>query len=151
MLDELDKAILALLQEDASLATADIAKRVGLSQSPCWRRIARLQEDGFIKRHVALLDADKVGYTMTVFATVGLSDHGRKHLSDFEVTVSQYPEVQEVYTVAGNTDYLLKITTRDMASYELFLREKLLTLTHVRSINSNVAMSCIKHSTALPL
>lgn len=150
-LSPLDRRILRLLQHNADLSAADIAEQVELSQSPCWRRIHRLQEEGLIERKVALLNPKKLGLNMVVFVDVKLSGHGRRHLVEFEETITDYPEVIECYTMAGNMDYLLKVVTQDIDSYERFLRDHLLQKPHVQEAHSNIAMSEVKRTTELPL
>ena len=150
-LDDIDHRILALLQEDASLNAAEVANRVGLSQSPCWRRIARLERDGLIRRRVALLDRQKLGLGVVVFVQVKIARGSKHSLAQFEDTVRRFPEVQECYMLMGEIDFLLKVVTRDVASYEDFLRGKLSRLTAVGEVRSSMVLSPIKATTALPL
>lgn len=150
-LSPIDRKILRLLQHDADLSAAEIAERVELSQSPCWRRINRLQEEGVIERKVALLNPAKLGLTMTVFVDVKLSGHGRRYLTEFEDAITGYPEVLECYTMAGDMDFMLKVVVEDIASYERFLRDHLLQSPHVQEAHSNIAMSVVKRTTELPL
>jgi Lrp/AsnC family transcriptional regulator len=150
-LSVVDRNILRLLQHDADLSAAEIAEKVGLSQSPCWRRIHRMQEEGLITRKVALLDPQRLGLAMTVFVDIKLSAHGRNNLAQFEQTIIGYPEVLECYTMAGGSDYLLKVVARDIATYERFLRDDLLQCPHVQEAHSNIAMSEVKRTTELPL
>ncbi|MEM1403298.1 MAG: Lrp/AsnC family transcriptional regulator [Pseudomonadota bacterium] len=149
--DKTDLAILELLQEDANLSTAAIAERVNLSQSPCWRRISRLEEEGLIRERVALLDRQALGMDVVVFATVNLTATGRQNLMVFEEDIVRYPEVIECYTMTGIWDYLLKIVTRDVRHYERFVRETLSANPDVRELHSHMAVTEIKNSTALPL
>lgn len=146
-----DKAILQLLQRDASLSTAEIAEQVGLSQSPCWRRIRRLEEAGVIKRKVALLDHAALGMEVVAFVSVKLSEHGRRNLEDFEDRVSGLAEVLECFTVTGNVDYVLKIVAKDIRHFESFLRNQLMTMTMIRETHSAIAVTEIKDTTELPL
>lgn len=146
-----DIAILRLLQEDADLPVAEIAARVGLSPSPCWRRIMRLQKDGFIERKVALLNARALGLGLVVFANVKLARHQSSLLREFEQAIVNYPEVTECYTMTGNMDYLLRIVTADIQSYETFLREHLSQMPAVLEVHSSIAITPIKYSTQLPL
>jgi Lrp/AsnC family transcriptional regulator len=150
-LDEADLRILAVLQEDSSLSAAEMAKRVGLSQSPCWRRIQRLKDDGYIKREVAIVDRKKLGLNAHVFARVKLSAHGHTQLAEFSRAVQSFPEVLECYVLMGEVDFLLRVVTEDVESYERFFFEHLSQLPGVQEINSTVALSEIKSSTALPL
>jgi len=150
-LSGIDRKILRLLQHDADLSAAEIAERVELSQSPCWRRIHRLQEEGLIERKVALLNPKRLGLSMTVFVNIKLSAHGRNNLAEFEQAIVGYPEVLECHTMAGSSDYLLKVVARDIDAYERFLRDQLLRLPHVQEAHSNIAMSEVKRTTELPL
>lgn len=149
--DQKDIAILDLLQRDAGLSTAAIAEKVALSQSPCWRRISRLEEQGVIRQRVALLDRERLGMDVVVFATVNLTSTGRQNLLRFEEDIVRYPEVMECYTMTGIWDYLLKIVTRDVRHYERFVRETLSASPDVRELHSHMAVTEIKNSTALPL
>ena len=146
-----DIRILGLLQSDASLTSAQIAERVNLSPSPCWRRINRLEKSGLIERRVALLDPEKLGLGLVVFARIRLSKNDENSLEQFEAQVRRFAEVVECYTVTGSADYFLKIITRDIRQYDRFLRRSLLQMPLVRDINSNVAVTCIKYTTELPL
>lgn len=146
-----DIAILKLLQQDAGLSTAEIARQLNMSQSPCWRRISRLQREGVIRKQVALLDSDKLGMDVVVFTSVNLSTHGRQSLEEFEAQVEKFPEVLECYTLTGSMDYMLKIITRDIHHYEQFVRNQLSQMPHVREIHSNVSVTQIKYTTELPL
>ncbi|AYF87878.1 Lrp/AsnC family transcriptional regulator [Pseudomonas sp. JS3066] len=150
-LSPIDRKILRLLQHDADLSAAEVAERVELSQSPCWRRIHRMQEDGLIERKVALLNPKLLGFSITVFVNIKLSAHGRNNLTEFEEAIVGYPEVLECYTMAGGSDYLLKVVAKDIASYERFLRDQLLQRPHVLEAHSNIAMSEVKRTTELPL
>lgn len=150
-LDTRDIEILQLLQRDASMTSADIAKRLNLSQSPCWRRINRIEQAGLIQRRVALLDREQLGMDVVVFATISLSAHGRTQLQSFEAEISQYAEVVECYTMTGAWDYMLKIVTRDVRHYERFIREHLLAMPAIREMHSHVAVTEIKNTTELPL
>jgi Lrp/AsnC family transcriptional regulator len=150
-IDSIDRHILGLLQEDASLSSAQIAERVGLSASPCWRRIQRLEREGVIRRRVAILDPAKLGLGIVVFASVKLSAHGRRALPEFEQAVKQYPEVLECYTVSGGVDFLLRIVTVDVHAYELFLRDHLTQLPAVSEVHSRIAITQVKYTTAIPI
>ena len=150
-LDDLDRAILNELQEDASLSNVELAERVGLSPSPCWRRIRRLEEQGVIQKRVAILDADAVGLPTVVFASVKLKNHGEDALPRFEEKIMGLPQITECYTVSGGVDYLLRIVPTDIRGYESFLREHLLHLPMVAEIHSRIAITQVKRTTALPL
>lgn len=150
-LDAIDIQLLALLQNNASLTTAELADKVGLSQSPCWRRICRLEEAGVIKKRVALLDPEKLGLGVVVFTTVNLASHHGKALQEFESKVAQFPEVVECYTMTGTMDYMLKIVTKDVQHYEIFARKYLAQVPNIREMHSNVAITRIKDTTELPI
>ena len=150
ILDSFDRKILETLQQDASLTASELATRVGLSTSPCWRRINRLIDTGVLKKRVAILDHDQLGLDVTVFAEVKLEVHGRQALPNFQKAVKKFPEVLECYTILGEIDYLLKVVTTDIHAYEKFLHD-LLTLPTVREVNSRMAVSEIKCTTELPL
>jgi len=150
-LTPIDIKILALLQQDASLTAAEIGEQVNLSASPCWRRINRLEKEGLIQKRVALLNAEKLGLGLVIFARIRLSRNDEASLQSFEASVRGFAEVVECYTVTGAADYFLKIITRDIKHYDRFLRRHLLQAPQVRDINSNVAVTQIKYSTELPL
>ena len=150
-LDPFEIKIIRELQRDASLTTAEIAERVGLSPSPCWRRIDRLERDGIIKRRVALIDRRKVGFNAHIFAQVRLNAHGRANLDDFSQAIRDFPEVLDAYVLMGTTDFMLRIVTRDIEAYERFFFEKLSKLDGVQEITSTVALSEIKSTSELPI
>jgi Lrp/AsnC family transcriptional regulator len=150
-LDVYERKILAILQEDASRPTTEIAEQVGLSQAPCWRRIQRLKEAGYIRRQVCILDRRMVGLNAQVFAQVKLTAHGRANLAEFSETIQQFPEVLECHVLMGTVDFLLRVVTEDIYAYERFFFEKLSRLPGVQEVNSMIALSEIKSTTALPL
>lgn len=150
-MDKTDLRILELLQKDASRSTAEIAEAVGLSSSPCWRRISLLEESGVIRKRVALLDRDKLGLNVTVIVSVRLTTHGRQSLADFEERVRTFPQVIQCFTVMGAIDFVLTVVTTDIRAYERFMREDLSQLPGVQGIESNIVMTAIKDTTALPL
>jgi Lrp/AsnC family transcriptional regulator len=150
-LDEYERRILAYVQEDCAMSTAELAERVGLSASPCWRRLDRLERDGVIVRKVALVDRRKVGLNAQVFAQVKLNAHGRAHLDEFSAAIKAFPEVLECYVLMGPVDFLLRIVARDIEAYERFFFDKLSALPGVQEINSTIALSEIKSTTALPV
>ena len=150
-LDRFDRAILEHLQRDAGMSAAEIGEAVGLSQSPCWRRINRLESRGVIKRKTALLDRRKLGLDVLVFAMVKLTAHGRRSLPEFAEAIQRYPQVLECYTITGDADYILKIVTTDIHAYDDFLRSKLLALGSVSETRSRIVVAKVKSSTALPL
>lgn len=150
-LDVYDRRILALLQERADISTAEIAERVGLSQSPCWRRIQRLKDEGIIKGQVTLLDRKKIGLNAQIFAQVKLDAHGRSNLTEFAEKIRDFPEVLECYVLMGSVDFLLRIVTQDIEAYERFFFERLSMVPGIQEVNSIVALSEIKSTTVLPL
>jgi len=150
-LDRYEKRILALLQEDASLSTAAIGEKVGLSSSPCWRRIDRLEREGFIKRKVALVDRKKIGLNAQIFAQIKLNAHGRANLDEFAAAIRAFPEVLECYVLMGSVDFLIRIVATDIEAYERFFFDRLSQLPGVQEVNSTVALSEIKATTALPI
>ena len=150
-LNQTDVEILRLLQNDANLTTGAVAERLHLSQSPCWRRINRIEQAGYIRKRVALLDRGALGMEVVVFATVNLTTDGRRKLGEFEKVIAQHPEVLECYTMAGIWDYVLKIVTRDIAHYEAFVRNTLLSSPFIGELHSHIAVTEIKNSTELPL
>ncbi|WP_300375833.1 Lrp/AsnC family transcriptional regulator [Henriciella sp.] len=150
-LDAIDAKILDLIQKDAALSVADIADRVGLSSSPCWRRIKRMEEAGIIQGRVTLLDRETLGLGFEVVASVKLALPSKENLSKFEDLVRKWPEVLECMTVTGAVDYVIRITTTDMHSYDAFLREKLLGSGLVSDVQSRIVINVAKRTTALPL
>ncbi len=150
-LDAIDAKILDLIQHDASLSVAEIADRVGLSSSPCWRRIKRLEDVGVIQRRVTLLDREQLGLDFEVYATVKLSLPTKENLDRFESAVKGWPEVVQCATVTGGEDYLLRILTRDMHGFDNFLRDKLLSSGLVSNCQSRIVVRGVKDSTAVPL
>ena len=149
-MDAIDKKILDILQQDTSLAIADIARRVGLSVTPCWRRIQRLDEEGVIRRRVALLDQTKVGAGISVFVSVRTNEHNAAWLEHFSQVVAGMPEVVEFYRMSGDIDYLLRVVVQDIAQYDQFYK-KLIGQVKLADVSSSFAMEQIKYTTALPL
>lgn len=150
-LDAVDVKILDLLQQDSSLSIADIADQVGLSSSPCWRRIERLKRAGVVVRQVTLLDYEKLGLNFEVFASVKLQMPSRENLDRFEAAVADWPEVVDCATVTGAVDYMLRVVTTDMHAYDDFLRDKMLALGLVSDVQSRILMRVAKRTTAAPL
>ncbi len=150
-LQKQDIQILKILQADATVSTAAIAERVNVSQSPCWRRINRMEQEGLIKRRVAVLDRQALGMDVVVFATINLTSTGRQNLIQFEQDIVDHPEVVECYTMTGIWDYMLKIVTRDIRHYEAFVRNTLTASPSIRELHSHMAVTEIKNITELPL
>lgn len=149
-MDRLDKKILRLLQEDATLAVADIAKKVGLSTTPCWRRIQKLEEEGVIQRRVAVLSPEKVNTRVNVFISIRTSSHSLEWLKRFSEVVQEFPEVVEFYRMSGDVDYLIRVVVPDIAAYDAFYK-KLIAKIEIRDVSSAFAMEQIKYTTQLPL
>ena len=149
-MDVTDRKILTLLQGDASLSVAEIGSRVGLSSTPCWKRIQRLEADGVIQRRVALVDQDKIGLGITVFVSIETGDHSQDWLSKFADMVGAMPEVMEFYRMAGDVDYMLRVVVPDIAGYDTFYK-KLIATVPLKNVTSRFAMEKIKSTTSLPI
>jgi len=150
-LDAIDRRILATIQEQARITNADLARAVGLSPSPCLRRVRELEEAGVIRRYVALLDPGSVGLPVSVFVQVTLERQVEKALERFEETVAARPEVMECYLMTGDSDYLLRVVAASIEAYERFLIDVLTRVQGVASIKSSFALKQVKYRTALPL
>ena len=150
ILDIIDRKILSILQEDATTALSEIAERVGLSQTPCWKRIKRLEREGVIERRVTILNRERLGLGVTVIVAVRTAQHSDEWLQAFAEGVSLIPEVVEFYRMSGDIDYLLKIVARDIADYDRIYR-KLTKVAPLHDVSSSFAMQEIKSTTALPL
>ncbi|WP_395403366.1 Lrp/AsnC family transcriptional regulator [Pseudoduganella sp. UC29_106] len=149
-LDRFDYAILGALQVDGTLSVAELAEKVGLSSTPCWKRLKRLEEDGYIDRRVAIINRRKAGLPVTVFVSVRTSQHDEKWLAKFAAGVIALPEVQEFHRMSGDVDYLLKVVTTDIEGYDRFYK-KLIKVANLTGVSSAFSMEQIKYSTALPL
>lgn len=150
-LDKLDKKILALLQQEACLTNHELAEKVGLSPSPCWRRVKRLEESGIIASRVTLVSPAAIGLHVFAYALVSLENHNPETLLAFDTFVQQTPQVLECCSMSGSYDYLLKIASHSMDDYELLLSGQLLRLKGVRSVNTSFVLNQKKSTTALPL
>src|SRR5277367_4654540 len=150
-IDRLDLSLLDILQRQGALSVAEVAAKTKLSTTTCWRRIQQLEKSGVIKARVALLDRNALGLDVTIFAHVKLATTGRDALADFEAAIRDRAEVLECYTLTGEWDFLLKIVTKNIKAYEAFYLDYLSRIPSVRSVNSSVAVTVIKESTALPL
>lgn len=148
-LDAFDRAILRSLQADLSRPLAEVAERVGLSTSPCWRRIQRLKSDGFIEREVAILNPEKVGMNALIFVHVKLSAHGRQNLSAFTDAVRLLPEAMECFSLMGDFDFMLRVVVPDVKYYERLVFERISALPGVQELKSSMALSTIKSTTAI--
>ncbi|MDP3946866.1 MAG: Lrp/AsnC family transcriptional regulator [Lutibacter sp.] len=150
-LDLTDKKILNLLQQNSKANIKEIALKIGLTQTPTYERIKRLEKDGVIKNYIAVLDKEKVGYTIEVFCQVTLLVHSKEMITRFENAVNKINEVMECFHVAGNYDYLLKIIVKDMSSYQAFLKNKLSVLDSVANVQSTFVMSSTKDNNGFSL
>ena len=149
-MDAIDRKILAVVQEDASLSVAEIGQRVGLSSTPCWKRLQKLEAEGVITGRVALIDPEKIGLGITVFVSVETGDHSQDWLTKFAELVKAMPEVMEFYRMAGDVDYMLRVVVRDMQSYDAFYK-KLIAAIPLKNVTSRFAMERVKSTTALPI
>ena len=150
-LDPFERKILRELQRDGAQTIAQLAEKVGLSASPCWRRVDRMEREGIIRGRVALVDRRKVGLNAHIFAQVRLNAHGRANLDEFSAAIRSFPEVLDAYVLMGQTDFMLRIVAKDIDAYERFFFEKLSKLDGVQEINSTVALSEIKSTLEMPI
>lgn len=149
-MDKFDKAILEALQDDATIPVGELAGRIGLTSTPCWRRIQRLEAQGFIRRRVALLAPERLNVGVTVFVSIRTNQHSVKWLQSFHKLISSIPEVMEFYRIAGLTDYLLKIVVPDIAGYDRVYK-RIINGAELGDVSSSFAMEQIKYTTRLPL
>lgn len=150
-IDRIDRQILAALQKDGTLSTADIAQRVGLSQSPAWRRIHLLESQGVISRRVALLSRERLGLDVLVMVQVKLASHGWQSLPKFKQQVVSFPEVMQCFLMMGDVDFTLLVATRTINEYNDFVQKRLSQIPGVESIDSRIVLEETKHTTELPL
>ena len=150
-LDATDLAILRLIQADASLSLGDIAKEVGLTQTPCWKRIRRMEETGIITGRVTLVNAEKLGLGISVFVAIETGDHSAAWIESFAKTVADMPEIVECWRLGGDVDYLLRVVVSDMTAYDGFYRKLTARVSSLRKVTSRFAMECVKSTTALPI
>jgi Lrp/AsnC family transcriptional regulator len=149
-LDKIDRKILTLLQKDATMPVAEIGRKVGLSTTPCWRRIQKMEEDGVIRGRVAVLDPAKVNAGVTVFMAVRTNEHNEAWIRKFSAVIEEFSEVVEFYRMSGEVDYLLRVVVPDIAAYDSFYK-KLIGKIALTDVSSSFAMGQIKYTTALPL
>jgi Lrp/AsnC family transcriptional regulator, leucine-responsive regulatory protein len=150
-LDRTDRRILAAIQDDSRISNADLARKVDLSPSPCWRRLRALEQAGVIRQHVSLLDAEAVGLPVSVFVSVSLEKQVEENLERFEAAVAERPEVMECYLMTGEADYLLRVVVPDLRSFERFVLQQLSRIPGVANIKSSFALKQVRYKTALPL
>ena len=149
-MDSIDRKILARVQEDATISIADLAATVGLSTTPCWRRLRKLESAGVITRRVALVDPEKVGLGLSVFVSIRTNRHGIEWMEKFTRAVTKLPEVVEFYRLAGENDYLLRVLVRDIPTYDAFYK-RLIRVADLANVTSSFAMEQIKYTTAVPV
>ena len=149
-MDQTDLRILRILQVDSSLPVSDVAKKVGLSASPCWKRIKRMHDEGIIKYQISVLDAERLGFGLTVFINIKTGEHSTNWLKEFSATVTAMPEVMELHRIAGDVDYMLKVIVPDMAAFDAFYKG-LIGTAALTEVSSYFTMETIKETTALPI
>jgi Lrp/AsnC family transcriptional regulator len=149
-MDVIDRKILTVLQQDASLSVAEIGSRVGLSSTPCWKRIQKLEGEGVIQRRVAVVDPEKIGLGVSVFVAIETGDHSEEWLKRFAEVVEAMPEVMEFYRMAGDVDYMLRVVCASIQDYDVFYK-KLISAIPLKNVTSRFAMERIKQTTALPI
>ncbi len=149
-MDRKDKQILALLQENALATAAEIAERVGLTTTPCWRRIQRLERDGYIRGRVALLDREKLNVGVCVFVAVRTNHHSKEWLEKFRAAIARIPEIVEAHRLSGDVDYLLRVVVPDIAGYDTVYK-RLIEVVEFSDVSSSFSMEELKFTTALPL
>jgi DNA-binding Lrp family transcriptional regulator len=150
-LDAIDAKILSIIQDDAALPVAEVAEKVGLSSSPCWRRIKRMEDAGLIKRRVTILNREKLGLGFEVFCSVKLTLPSKENLDAFDRAVMGWPEVVQCATVTGSADYQLRVITRDMRAFDEFERNEMLSLGLISNIESHIVIRSVKDTTAIAL
>jgi Lrp/AsnC family transcriptional regulator len=149
-MDDIDRSLLEILQQNATLSIAQMAERVGLSPTPCWKRIQKLEAAGVITRRVAVVDPDRVGVGLSVLVSIEAGEHTPQWLERFSLGIGALPEVIEAYRVAGDVDYLLRVAVADMAEYDAFYK-RLIAIAPMKNVTSRFAMERLKHTTAYPL
>jgi Lrp/AsnC family transcriptional regulator len=150
-LDSFDRRILAIVQAEPAITVGALAERVGLSQTPCWRRLKALEQSGYIARRAVILDAHRLGFTVDVFAQVRLARHDEATLDRFEEEVRRHPMIVECFSMSGESDYLMRIIARSIEEYEHFLKKVLLHLPGVASMNSSFSLKTVKLTTDVPV
>jgi Lrp/AsnC family transcriptional regulator len=149
-MDEVDRSLLEILQQNATLSIAQMAERVGLSPTPCWKRIQKLEATGVITRRVAIVDPDRIGMGLSVLVSIEASEHTPEWLERFSIGVRALPEVMEAYRMAGDVDYMLRVAVADIGEYDAFYK-KLIAIAPMKNVTSRFAMERLKHTTAYPL
>ena len=149
-MDLLDKKIISIIQNDSSLPLATIAKRMGLSTTPCFNRIKKLEEDGVIIKRVAIIDHNKINLPIVVFLSISVEQHSKEWLENFVEKLTRYDEIVEMYRLTGDSDYLMKVMAKSIEAYDKF-NQQLIKEINFRSLNSNIVLKEIKNTTVLPL
>ena len=150
-MDATDHKILRILQKDADMPMAELAKQVGLSHTPCWRRVKQLEKSGVIRERVVILDPDRVGLNVNVLANIRLKAHDEETLNAFERAARERPEIVECFIMGGESDYAVRIVVESIEAYEGLLKKVLLHFPGVASVNSHFALKCVKNTTRLPI
>ncbi|PSW18821.1 Lrp/AsnC family transcriptional regulator [Photobacterium sanctipauli] len=150
-LDKTDRTLLRMLQQDGTLALAELAEAVNLTTTPCWKRLKRLEESGVLRQRVALLDPVKLGLAFTAFVQIKTSNHSKEWYHCFVETVSDFPEVMEFYRMAGEYDYMMKVQVADMAAFDKFYKKLVNSIEGLTNVTSTFAMEPLKYTTALPV
>ncbi|HXZ03039.1 MAG TPA: Lrp/AsnC family transcriptional regulator [Stellaceae bacterium] len=150
-IDAFDRKIIRAIQAEPDIAIQALAERVGLSHTPCWRRLKKLEESGVIKGRAVLLDADALGLPIAIFAHIRMKSHDEETLDAFERTARSRPEIVECFSMSGDADFLLRIAMPSVAEYETFLKKVLVHMPGVGAVNSSIALKCVKFTTMLPV
>ncbi len=150
-MDKIDRNLLLELQEDATLSLADLAEKVNLSPTPCWKRIKRLESEGYITRRVALIDPEKVGLGVSVFVHIKTRHHNSQWLESFAEKIHSFPEIAECYRMSGEFDYLLRVVVRDIQCFDYFYKQLVNSVDGLADVTSSFSMEQMKYTTALPL
>ncbi|KFZ39193.1 transcriptional regulator [Shewanella mangrovi] len=150
-LDKIDKTLLRLLQQDATISLNELAEQVNLTTTPCWKRLKRMEDEGIISKRVALLDPEKLGLELTAFVLVVTNNHSHEWYQRFVTKVSDFAEVMEFYRMAGEYDYMMKVQVADMKSFDDFYKKLVNNVDGISKVTSTFAMEPLKYSTALPV
>ncbi|KJF88531.1 AsnC family transcriptional regulator [Photobacterium phosphoreum] len=151
VLDSVDRTLLRLLQDDATMPLAELAEAVNLTTTPCWKRLKRLEEDGILRQRVALLDPVKLGISFTAFVQIKTSNHSQDWFNHFVSTVTEFPEVMEFYRMAGEYDYMMKVQVADMKAFDNLYKKLVASVSDLTNVTSTFAMEPLKYTTALPV
>ncbi|KJG11162.1 transcriptional regulator [Photobacterium kishitanii] len=151
VLDSVDRTLLRLLQDDATMPLAELAEAVNLTTTPCWKRLKRLEEDGILRQRVALLDPVKLGIAFTAFVQIKTSNHSQDWFNNFVSTVTEFPEVMEFYRMAGEYDYMMKVQVADMQAFDNLYKKLVASVSDLTNVTSTFAMEPLKYTTALPV